>query len=292
MLKIFEICTALAFKKIQRYQWYHVLGTHSNALTNQVLHIDDPMYSLDELKNIINWNERLKNSGLVGILVVTNEYSRDFYRNVIKDLPIYIVEQGFTEVKSVNMRKNKRFSCVYSSPFIDYGKDRHSNHSAWGSTVLIDQILPKLAALEPEVEVHLIGQLGKEARKEVSRFPNVICHGYVDRFKNAEIIQSCHVSIYPRVFDHYRAVQKIAEYIGAGNPIVAFRLVDTVLVDKLQLGITVLSTQEFVEAIISLKQIEKYLFFRGNVEIVQKSFTWRELAGKLESIIAHHDTSQ
>jgi hypothetical protein len=292
MLKIFQICARLVHFKIRRYKWLHVVGTSNTALTNQLLHIDDPTYSIDELRRIRTWNEKLKSMGLKRVLVVTNEYSKKYYGDIFKDIPVHIVEQGFTEVDTVNFNKNQKFSCVYSSPYIDYGQDRHAKHSAWGSSTLIDEILPRLMASDSEVEVHLLGELGKEAKKAISIFPNVICHGYVDRYRNAEILQSCHVSIYPRIYDHFRAVQKIAEYIGAGNPIVAFKLVDTELVSKFELGITVNSAQEFVEAIIALKQNEKYLRFKKNVEAVQKKFSWKELALKLELIVEYHDVKE
>lgn len=286
MLKVFVICERLAIHKIEQYEWYHVIGTSSNAKINQALHIDDPTYSKIETQNIAGWNDRMRKDKLDNILIVTNQHSRNYFSKNFPDLEIEIVEQGFTQATRHKVKKNINFSCVYSSPFIDYGSDRHSNHVAWGSQVLIEEIIPELLKLDPKIEVHLIGKLGRDAMKEISRFSNVICHGYVDRYENARILQTCHISIHPRIHDNFRAVQKIGEYIGAGNPIVAFRLVDTSIVNELSLGIIVENSRDFVHAILSLRNSEEYSYYAQNLIRAKSEFTWAKLASKLDLIIS------
>lgn len=285
MLVIFDFCKRIFSYKIRRYKWCHVMATSNSLQTNQVLHIDDPTYSPLELHDIKTWNHRMKKLQLKRILIVTNDFSKMYFTNNFPDLKVEIIEQGFTEIELNGVKKNSKFSCVYSSPFIDYGSDLHSNHSAWGSRVLIDEIIPKLLESDPQVEVHLVGSLGKDARTAVSQFSNVIYYGYVNRYENARILRNCHVSIYPRVHDHFRAVQKIGEYIGASNPIVAFKLVDTAIVSEMALGIVVDNSDEFVQAILSLRVEEKYNYFKENVNNVRPQFSWEKLAFKLDSII-------
>lgn len=286
MLKLLIMTQKLLAFKFRRYKWCHVMSPRNHIKTNQVLHIDDPIYSMEELQQIRDWITRLRNQSLTGFVVVTNEFTQQYFSSRISDLTVEIIEQGFTQVKSNSTIKKEIFACVYSSPFIDYGKDRHANHSTWSAKILIDSIIPLLLDTDPKIEIHLIGKLGNDARRRIADLPNVVAHGYLNRFENATLMQSCHVAIYPRTVDHLRAVQKIAEYIGAGLPIVTFRLVDTELVTKLNLGISVENPAEFARAILLLKSdAERYGYYKRNVEGVQHAYSWKTLAYKMESII-------
>lgn len=284
MLKLFVVCERLFSFKFRHYKWCHVMSPKSFIKTNQILHIDDPTYSEKEIQEIDDWISRLRMRSQTGFVIVTNEFTQRYFCDKIRGLRVEIVEQGFTELEVKVTERRQSFACVYSSPFIDYGGDRHASHSTWGAKVLFDEIVPLLVEADPMIEVHLIGRLGNDARKKVAGNSNIFAHGYLDRYENTRLMQSCHVAIYPRKVDHLRAVQKVAEYIGAGLPIVTFRLVDTELVTRHNLGITVENSLDFAKAILSLKHDkEKYERYKKNIVDVQYAFSWQNLAKKMES---------
>jgi glycosyltransferase involved in cell wall biosynthesis len=176
---------------------------------------------------------------------------------------------------------------VYTSPYIHYGKDKHAKHSTWGSEILIDEIIPRLNLLDPEIHIHLVGQLGSDASQELKKFRNVYIHGRVNFQKNIEILSSCSVGIYPRNYDHKRSVLKIFSYIGAGLPIVTFDLIDTEVVKANSLGFAVDNTDEFITSILDLKNSpELMLKYEERIKKFRIDFTWSVLAGKMESILS------
>jgi glycosyltransferase involved in cell wall biosynthesis len=176
---------------------------------------------------------------------------------------------------------------VYTSPYIHYGNDKHAKHSTWGAELLIDQLIPRLNFLDPEVEIHLVGEIGKHARKELAKLMNIHVYGRVNFKKNITILSSCHIGIYPRTFDHKRSILKIFSYIGAGLPIVTFDLIDTEVVKLNSLGFAVGTVDEFITRILELKNssdlMQKY---KENISVFRINFTWSILAAKMENILA------
>ena len=176
---------------------------------------------------------------------------------------------------------------MYTAPYIHYGKDKHAKHTTWGSDILIKEIIPKLNSLDPEIAIHLVGEVGNNAMKELVKLKNIHIHGRVNFKLNIDILSSCSIGIYPRQYDHKRSILKIFSYIGAGLPIVTFDLIDTEVVKLNSLGFAVRTVDEFVARILELKNspdlMEKY---KENNSIFRVNFTWSILAAKMEKILA------
>jgi len=282
------------FMKILRYQIKKYEVLHLFSLSKlffnkiQVLHIDDPLYSNSEFSALKLWQDATIKNNRTPVLMCTNQYSFKWYSNKLSKTKVVIIEQGFYEsIKPNPYILKKRFTCVYSSPYIHYGDDLHGNHTTWGANVLIDQIIPKLFSEDPDIEVHLIGELGRDARKKLSKYSNWYSYGRVGLHQNQDIISNCSIGIYPRVIDHKRSILKIFSYLGGGLPVVTFDLIDTSIVKEYELGPVVSNVEDFVNSIIKLKNSPDLMkFYRKKIEELNPNFTWKELSRKMELELA------
>jgi glycosyltransferase involved in cell wall biosynthesis len=288
LLQLFKLLLVGAKKKISKYQTVHLFETKLKfSSKKQVLHIDDPEYTQIRIDELIKWENSCISKSNVPIIICTNSYTYKWLATNLKSTKIFIVEQGYHSIVLNNDKRQNNFSCVYTSPYIHYGKDKHAKHSTWGSEILIDEIIPRLNLLDPEIHIHLVGQLGSDASQELKKFRNVYIHGRVNFQKNIEILSSCSVGIYPRNYDHKRSVLKIFSYIGAGLPIVTFDLIDTEVVKANSLGFAVDNTDEFITSILDLKNSpELMLKYEERIKKFRIDFTWSVLAGKMESILS------
>jgi len=270
-------------KKLKKYKILHVMDYKPiiSGITH-VIHIDDPIYTLEELSKLLKWEEKIFELKGKSIIVVTNLYSKDWYLKSLKHSKIYIIEQGFHEIKSKTKHLTNELIFAYSSNYIHYGSDLHGDHSTWSANLLLDTIIPRIMSLNPSVKFYLIGELGRNAKKNIYTNPNIVSFGRVNYEENMEILSRCTVALYPRTFDHFRSVLKIFTYIGAELPIVTFDLIDTEIVSKKELGITVNDVDSFVLAATELINSPKKLeFYRNNIKGLGGEFSWSNLAHKM-----------
>jgi len=285
--KIYTCLLKLFRFKIKRYNLIHIFNLSVKfSVTKQVLHIDDPTYKVEEINKILEWEHELNLESKHSSVICTNSTTYSWLQDQLKYSEIYIIEQGFHRPSSIKSPEVKNFSCAYSSPYIHYGTDKLANHSTYGANLLIEKIIPELAKVEPSIEVHLVGELGKNAKKFLKNFSNVKIFGRVEFERNIEILSSCSIGIYPRTFDHKRSMLKIFTYIGAGLPIVTFDLIDTKVVKDHSLGFSVKSSDEFIKKIVDLKNSDRLLSkFKNNVNDFGLYYSWDMLAKKMEILI-------
>ena len=284
-LLIFRFLYRLSKPRVKKYKTLHIFSLGMSLQTcHEILHYDDPLYTPAELSKIQKWFESLERIGAIGTIVCTNTYTKTWLRSNDVRSKIWIVEQGYFETSNQEIVKNRNFSCVYSSPYIHYGDDKHGKHSTWGAEHLIDVIIPNLILRCNGIQIYLIGEIGKNAKNRLSQFGNVITCGRVDFRTNQNIMQACHIGIYPRTIDHKRSVQKIFEYIGAGLPIVTYDLTDTEIVKLSGIGVSVTSSIEFVRAICEISRDTHLLeSLQSKVDTIRQQYSWSELARKMEN---------
>ena len=292
-LDYFQLKGLNLFEKITRrkqssYNWLLTSKymTESKFGLNVALNLDDPLYTETEIKNIIAWEKKIINESRRSVIIVTSETTKSYLNESDVKSPIFIIEQGFTNSSLALPDKNKNFSLVYSSPYIDTKNDKHGNHPTWGADLFIKEIIPKIIKADNSIEIHLVGRVGKEASRYLREHSQVKLHGLVTFLENSEILKKAHVGLYPRNFDNNRRVQKIYEYIGANLPIVTFDLEDTKPVVQLRVGISVNNVDDFVKAVIKLKNDHNlYTFFYDNVLKFKNDYTWQTLAGRFDQLI-------
>ena len=286
-MRLLKVFARITHRKQQSYRWVMSLGVNAvNPKVSQILNIDDPQYSTREHNHILSWENNLRSNDSKSIIVTTNTFTKLYLENLKIHSPVHIIEQGHNSIRGRSTVKNSRFSCVYSSPYIDLGKDKHGNHPTWGSKLFITSLIPMLIKRDPEIEIHLIGRAGKQASNYLKKYSQVILHGMKNYEDNFTIISQCHVGLYPRLFDNQRRVLKVYEYLGAGVPVVTFELEDTKMVKEKKIGISVKTPTEFIEAIINLKQDHNlYSKFLRSIELCGDENSWTTLAMKYDNII-------
>ena len=286
-IKVFKLLQVLFSSKIGRYQSIHFFDVEMSFKNqSQVLHIDDPIYSHNYLQKIKDWelNNHLK--GCTSKIITTNAFTSDWLQKNTNFSTIIIIEQGFHDFNLIQKVLPNPFICGYSSPYINYGKDKNSSHPTYGAETLINEIIPQLYARDPDIKIHLIGKLGKHARKALERYPNVLLFGRTSFSENMEILAICSIGIYPRKIDNKRSVLKIFTYIGAGLPVVTFDLIDSEIIKRLELGFSVKNSNQFVDKIIELKQSQQlFKYFQNNVRTTRVEYSWHNLALKMEKLL-------
>jgi glycosyltransferase involved in cell wall biosynthesis len=288
--KLANILYRLAKKKIEKYGYVHIVtGTTCLKNKNQILHVDDPNYSILEKHFLQKWEIQLREKNLNPIIICTNNFTQAYLKAFLLETKILLIEQGFNDPnihnEVIKYSTNKQnFSCVYSSPYIHVGRDKHANHGTWGADLLVNKVIPELFIREPSIEIHLIGEVGEFAKAKLKKFRNVVYHGRVSFEENMAISAQCSIGIYPRQNDFKRSMSKIFTYIGAGLPIVTFDLYDTEIVKNLDLGFSVTSLEEFISKIIYLKNNPKDLDkFRERISSIKAGYTWECLSAKMEA---------
>ena len=285
-----SFCRIFAFK-LSKYNWVAIYD-HNAILklnANVVLHLDDPEYSTKELENLRLIEKAQNDKGKTTTLVVTNNYTFEQFNTRLKQTQIEILPQGYIPAGlELNRDRDSRFSIVYSSPYIDYRGDKHEEHTAWSATHLLDFIIPEILNADSEIKIRLIGRIGKNAGKYLANFPSVQCFGLVSFEQNSLLLRESTIGIYPRKFDHKRSVQKIYEYMGAGLPTVAYRLIDTLDIEKQGWGLLVQSQEEFIAAVLRLKNDTDFLnLIRKRIEDSKQEYSWNSISKKYDSLVSN-----
>ena len=288
LLKLFRLLINSRKKQIANYKVLHLFSIPSFVSNQkQIMHLDDPTYLKSEIDKLIDWERNLVDKKGQPFLICTNSYTKNWFESELKHTKIIIIEQGFRTFNPIEVNQSINFSCAYSSPYTHFGRDKHGNHSTWGAEILIKEIIPRLNKLDPNIEIHLIGEIGKHALFELSKCINVHIYGRVSFNENTQIISKCKIGIYPRTFDHKRSILKIFSYIGAGLPVVTFDLVDTRVVKDFELGIAVNSIDEFVLGVNTLKtNPEIFQRYKANIVDFRPPYSWKNLSNKMNDLIS------
>ena len=289
-LKLFKVFIKLTHHKQKKYEWIMVTDTEvAKKSTNQILNIDDPLYSQEEIIKIKKWEMKLKEENKKSVIIVTNGTTEKYLLDSGSKSKVFIIEQGHSKNYNTRTEKFKDFTFVYSSPYIHVFGDKHANHPTWGVNLFIEKIIPELIKNDPLISIHLIGHMGKNARKFLNNFDQVTMHGYKTIEENYELLKKCHVALYPRTIDNNRRVLKIYEFIGANLPIIAFDLEDTKPVKELNIGLSVETIAEFVLAVLRIKNDgELYSNFQKNLISIQNKYSWESLADKYDNLITNN----
>jgi len=289
-LKLIRILISLTYKKVVMYRWVLDSGfTQNNPITNQVINLDDIHYSLLEIRNIKNWEDKILNRGLRSIIVVTSKYSKSYLLENGVRSELYVLPQGHTNFVNLDSKKFERFSVVYSSPYVYSELDKKFRSNAlWNVDVFIQQIIPKLIEADPSIDIVLTGRIGKSTKKFLESFPSVKTIGLLSIKRSSQVLSQCHIGLYPRTHDAYRQSQKISEYIGAELPVVTFNLIDASLVSDLDIGICVEKEdiEGFIIAIQLLKNSEKLLkSYQKRIQQIKNFYSWTTLAQHFDELL-------
>lgn len=280
-------------KKFSRYRIMFLfgLGKSSSPLTNQVLHFDDPEYTKPELESILAWENKKLLQGFRTAVLCTSDYTGNYLVENKVQSEVLVIPQGHSYPGEIRPRTQKMkkqsaesIKLAYASPYMHSKGDVHAGHINWDITEFFSEIVPELLEIK-NLEIHLVGEVGKSARKLLPIDSRIIKHGLVDVATCSEILSSCDIGLYPRKKDNKRQAQKISEYLGAELAVISFRLVDAGLVEKFAAGVLVDNNREFVDAVLNLCDDPlKLRDLQRNARIASTQLRWEQLGKILDRI--------
>jgi glycosyltransferase involved in cell wall biosynthesis len=136
-----------------------------------------------------------------------------------------------------------------------------------------------------EFDLLVIGSVGPNAKKKLQGYSFVRLCGRLSGDEQSIVLNSCHIAIYPRTFDHKRKILKISEFAGANLPIVAYEMEDTRDIETFGFGLCVKNPREFTEAIRKLyENREFYKEKKMNAKRFSKNKDWESLSLQIENV--------
>ena len=278
----------------ERYEAMFLFGLKrfTSPRLNQILHFDDPEYTKDEWEYIQNWEKQMYGIHKVPIIVCTSTYTQNYLREKGFKSTIKVISQGHNSIPSFKVENESTLTAIgrkvkfaYASPYIHADGDLHGGHINWDVSEFLNSFAESILQI-PNVEIHLIGNVGENARRRLPSNPRLILHGFQSFEQCSEILKSCDVGIYPRQRDNFRQAQKIFEYIGAGLAIIAFDLIDTSPVSEFQVGLVSNSESDFVGNALLLARNPRLLeTYKVRAREASKHTSWRYLATQLDEVL-------
>ena len=293
IIKSINLVIKLFSQKINKFYkgiFFYGIPNFPKLRINQFLHLDDPDYTMEEFLRIIQWESRARLLGIDTKIIVTSPDTTKVLKENRINSKIIEIAQGFSKTFTVSPSIKKDFRCVYASAYIAYGRDKNSNNTTWGADFLIEKILPIAQQLPEEIRICVVGNIGNEARKELSKFKNVDIFSYMSQLEMTKFLQTCKVGLYPRIFDHKRRILKVYSYLSANLPTVTFDLIDTADIKDYNLGLVAHDASEFITAIGRLfEDASLYNELVTNISLFKIGKDWASLSNKLEIDILSND---
>jgi glycosyltransferase involved in cell wall biosynthesis len=171
------------------------------------------------------------------------------------DLPWEIVPQG-AAVDRLDPKEVAEFAhdgpvVGYVAAFLLLPGDRGGTNPLYDVTHLLD-LWDAILQRVPDAQLWLVGGASARLRKRVADRPDIRLFGRVDRRRVFSLLANFDVAVYPRHVDQGIRAAKIAEYLAAGLPIVAY---DHLVVDdvrKAGAGKFASNPAEFADAVATL----------------------------------------
>ena len=286
-LSLLPVFVKIFRRKISKYVWFIALNSNPDLTvsTNMILNLDDPTFSSNEIKELLAWESEQISKGFSSCIVCTTKRVKEYLQNNHIQSKICVIPQGHSiepEYTTASQRNSENLDVVYISPSIDVAGDKHAGHAMWDATTLLVEIWPLIQA--SNIRLHLVGKLGKNA-SSITDDKRVISHGLLSVSECAKLLPSFDLALYPRKVDNGWQPQKLVEYIGAGLPILGFRLIDTEIVEELGVGVLVDSAEEFALRIEEFCEDGQELdLLRQRTREYAYKYSWKSLAINFEAI--------
>lgn len=286
-LSLLPIFMRVFSKKISKYSWFTALNSNPDLIvgSNMILNLDDPTFSATEIKELLSWESKVISKGFSSCIVCTTKRVADYLKDNELQSNVIVIPQGHSvNLKRTNnlAKSSKYLDIVYISPSIDIAGDKHGGHTMWDASTLLLEIWPLIQS--DNLRLHLIGKLGKNASSILSD-KRIIPYGLLSVSDCADLLPSFDLALYPRKVDNGWLPQKLVEYIGAGLPILGFRLIDTEIIEELGVGVLVDGVDEFASRLDHFcENTQELETLRENSRHYATQYSWKSLADKFEEI--------
>ena len=180
--------------------------------------------------------------------VVTAEGAGRRYEELGVRTPWYVVPQGVTRSSLTERPRRTRPTVGYLAAFHLLPGDRGGDNPLYDVSHLLE-LWDEIAARVPGARLELIGLASRAVRARVGDRGDVAVVGRVPRAELLRRISAWDVALYPRTADQGIRASKIAEYLGAGVPIVSYDYEVVADLRETGAGILVQTPREFVAAV-------------------------------------------
>ena len=280
---------ALLRRMQSRYDFAFVTDLDQLAALSaaSVVDVDDPRFESPELLNRPN----------VAAYVVTAESAARRYEALGVERPWHVVPQGVAldslnedSSRDIALRHREPATCVigYVSAFLLLPGDRGGANPLYNVEHLLD-LWNEIAAHDSSLRLWLVGGASDQMRRRCAGRRDIVLFGRVPREQLLSTVANFDIGLYPRTEDQGVRASKIAEYLGAGVPIVSY---DYSVVDDVRAagaGVLVKTPREFAAAVERLAQHpDERARLAAAARAAGLERDWRVLAKRYAAILDEH----
>lgn len=237
-----------------RYRW--MLTTQNDQLAHfsgiAVSDVDDPVFTPREVE--------LLNRPNLAAYVVTHERAARRMEELGVDKPWHVIPQGVSlaslseEARRDAAARHRRDGEVvvgYMAAFLRSAEDAGGENPLYNVDHLLD-LWEAIAERVPSARLWLVGEASARVRERCAGRADIVVVGSVPKERVLAHAANFDIALYPRTADQGIRAAKVAEYMGAGAPIVSYDYEVTQDVREAGAGVLVASPAEFVEAVAAL----------------------------------------
>jgi glycosyltransferase involved in cell wall biosynthesis len=216
-----------------------------------VADVDDPVFTPDEVAALARPN--------LAAYVVTDERAARRFEELGVSKPWHVVPQGVSLASlteegrraATALRRDGDFVVGYMAAYLRGAGDPGGDNALYNVDHLLE-LWPAIAERVPGARLWLLGEPSARVGSRVAGRDDVLLLGRVPKEQVLAHAANFDVALYPRTEDQGIRAAKVAEYMGAGAPIVSYDYEVTQDVRAAGAGILVSTPAEFVEAVASL----------------------------------------
>ena len=273
---------------------YHGLFTTDNE---QIPYFHGPVVSDVDDPRFTERDAAQLGSPQVQAYVVTEERAARAFEALGVEKPHYVIPQGVDfssfradDVEAVARRRREPgdFVVGYMAAWLLVGSDRGGENPLYNAEHLLE-LWSEIRSRVPRARLWLLGGASPTLEERARQLGGVVVFGRVPREQLLAHVANFDVGLYPRTKDQGIQSVKIAEYMGAGVPTVAYDYDVTQVVASAGAGLLVDSPREFVDAVVRLAEDDPAR--RALAETAGaygRSLDWRVLAERYNEVLDLH----
>jgi glycosyltransferase involved in cell wall biosynthesis len=243
-----------------------------------VVDVDDPSFT-PEHAALLN---------TAAAYVVTAERAGRRYEELGVRTPWYVVPQGVSRPPLGERLRRTGPTVGYLAAFHLLPGDRGGDNTLYDVSHLLD-LWDEIAARVPGARLELIGLASRAVRERAGGRRDVTITGRVPRAELLRRVAAWDVAVYPRTADQGIRASKIAEYLGAGVPIVSYDYEVVADVRQTGAGLLVETPREFIAAVERLlRNPEERARLADAARVAGAERDWDVLALRYAAILDEH----
>jgi glycosyltransferase involved in cell wall biosynthesis len=275
-----------AAERRYRYAFVTELDQLASLSVPVVVDVDDPRFtpegaSLLGRPNVVSY-------------VVTDASAARRFEELGVDKPWHVVPQGVAlesldadAARAIGREHGRQGTTVvgYLASFLLLPGDRGGDNPLYDVSHLLD-LWDEIGARVPEARLWLVGAPSASLRRRVGGRSDILLAGTVPRDRLLSYVANFDIALYPRTEDQGVRASKVAEYLGAGVPVVSYDYDVVADVREAGAGILVGEPREFVAAVERLVRNPVARVELGEAaRAAGRERDWRVLATRYEQIL-------